>query len=69
MKSSSFGFIRHHSQQKQQRDTSGPHAGYGDRHRSGDRYFSVEAHRSSSIQLNNAMSTSLGANDLPTRRN
>jgi hypothetical protein len=28
------------SQQKQQRDTSGPYAGYGDRDKSGGRFFS-----------------------------
>jgi hypothetical protein len=36
---------RHHSQQKQQGDTSRPHARYGDRHHSGGRFFSIEAHR------------------------
>jgi hypothetical protein len=33
-----------HSQQKQQRDTNGPHAGYGERHHSDCRFFSIEAH-------------------------
>jgi hypothetical protein len=37
-----------HSQQKQQRDTNGPHAGYGERHHSGGRFFSIEAHHISS---------------------
>jgi hypothetical protein len=37
-----------HSQQKQQRDTNGPHAGYGERHHSGGCFFSIEAQHISS---------------------
>jgi hypothetical protein len=44
---------RHRSQQKQQRDTSGPQACYGDRHHGGGRFFNVEAHRSFSTRHNN----------------
>ena len=41
-----FPFLpgRHHSQQKQQHDKSRPHASDGDRHHSGGRFFSIEAH-------------------------
>jgi hypothetical protein len=60
---------RHHSQQKQQRDTSRPDAGYDDRHDANGRLFCVEVHRSfsrSKTQYNNAMRTSLVATVLAT---
>ncbi len=34
-----FRPCRHHSEEKQQRDTSRPYSGYGDRHKSSGRFF------------------------------